>query len=111
MLDTAGNIYRRAVVRLVELSARFARWVVGGTALLTVVFFYYALTHISLDTDPSEMLDPKLQFRKLEKDLDKAFPQFSDVIVVMIEGENSSRADAASQNLIARLNLEKATLE
>lgn len=111
MLVTAGNNYRRAVVRLVELSARFARWVVGGTALLTVVFFYYALTHISLDTNLSEMLDPKLQFRKLESELEKAFPQFSDVIVVMIEGESASQADAASQKLIARLKQEKTTLE
>ena len=111
MLDAAGNNYRRAVVGLVEFSARFARWVVGGTALLTVVFFYYALTHISLDTNPSDMLDPELQFRKLEKNLDKAFPQFSNVIVVMIEGESASQADAASQKLIARLNQEKKTIE
>ena len=111
MLDAAGNNYRRAVVRLVEFSARFARQVIGGTALLTVVFIYYALTHIYLNTDTSEMLDPELPFRKLDNQLDKAFPQFSGIIVLMIEGESSSQADAASQNLIARLKQEKKTIQ
>ncbi len=111
MLDAAGNKYLFAVVRLVELSARFARWVVGGTALLTVVFFYYALTHTSLDTDPNEMLDPALHYRQLEADMQKAFPQFSDVIVAVVEGDNADRANEASQKLIARLEQEKETLE
>lgn len=111
MLDAAGNNYRRAVVRMVELSAHFARWVVGGTALLTVVFFYYALTHTSLDTDPNEMLDPELHYRQLEADMQKAFPQFSDVIVAVVEGDNPDRANEASQKLIARLEQEKETLE
>jgi hopanoid biosynthesis associated RND transporter like protein HpnN len=111
MLDAAGNKYLLAVVRMVELSARFARWVVGGTALLTVVFFYYALTHTSLDTDPNEMLDPALHYRQLEADMQKAFPQFSDVIVAVVEGDNADRANEASQKLIARLEQEKETLE
>ena len=111
MLDAAGNKYLLAVVRMVELSARFARWVVGGTALLTVVFFYYALTHISIDTDPNEMLDPELHYRQLEADMQKAFPQFSDVIVAVVEGDNADRANEASQKLIARLGQEKKTLE
>ncbi|HWN30406.1 MAG TPA: hypothetical protein VNN78_03480, partial [Burkholderiales bacterium] len=111
MLDAAGNKYLLAVVRMVELSARFARWVVGGTALLTVVFFYYALTHTSIDTDPNEMLDPELHYRQLEADMQKAFPQFSDVIVAVVEGDNADRANEASQKLIARLEQEKKTLE
>lgn len=111
MLDAAGNKYLLAVVRLVELSARFARWVVGGTALLTVVFFYYALTHISIDTDPNEMLDPELHYRQLEADMQKAFPQFADVIVAVVEGDNADRANEASKKLIARLGHEKKTLE
>ena len=111
MLDAAGNKYLLAVVRMVELSARFARWVVGGTALLTVVFFYYALTHISIDTDPNEMLDPELHHRQLEAEMQKAFPQFADVIVAVVEGDNADRANEASQKLIARLGQEKKTLE
>ena len=111
MLDAVGNIYLLAVVRLVELCARFARWVVGGTALLTVVFFYYALTHTSLSSDPNDMLDPELHYRQLEAGMQKAFPQFSDLIVVVIEGDSADNADAASQKLIARLKQEKATLE
>jgi hypothetical protein len=111
MLDAAGNKFLLAVVRMVELSARFARWVVGGTALLTVVFFYYALTHTSLTTNPNDMLDPELHYRQLEAGMQKAFPQFSDVIVVVIEGDNADRANDASQKLIARLEQEKETLE
>jgi len=111
LLVLVGNSYRRAVVRLVEYSARYARWVVSGVALLTVVFAYYAVTHTVLDTDPSEMLDPNLQFRKLEDELQKAFPQNSDVILVVIEGKSPEQADAAAQALITQLKNEKKVIE
>jgi hopanoid biosynthesis associated RND transporter like protein HpnN len=111
VLNGFGYQYRLFVVRLAELSSRFARGVVGGTALLTVVFFYFALTHTSLNTDPNEMLDSALHYRQLEEVMQKAFPQFSDLIVVVIESENPDLATAASQKLIARLKQEKGTLE
>ncbi|MGH8751508.1 MAG: MMPL family transporter [Burkholderiales bacterium] len=111
MLSSFGNRYRLALVWLVGVCARYARWVVGGTALLTVFFFYYALTHTSLDTDPNQMLDPALHYRQLEEEMKKAFPQFSDLIVVVIEAESADLANAASQKLIERLRQEKTSLE
>lgn len=111
MLDSFGNQYRRVVVRLVVFSARAAKGLVAIVLLLTAVFLYYAATYLSLDTDLSKMLDPQLRFRQLEADMRKAFPQFSDLIVVVIDGDSADNANAASQKLIARLKQEKTTLE
>ncbi|HSS45859.1 MAG TPA: MMPL family transporter [Burkholderiales bacterium] len=111
MLDSFGNQYRRVVVRLVEFSAHAAKGLVAIVLLLTAVFLFYTATHLSLDTDPTEMLDPQLRFRQLEIDLQKAFPQFSDVIVVVIEGDSAGHADSASQKLIAQLKQETKALE
>ncbi|HVS26295.1 MAG TPA: MMPL family transporter [Burkholderiales bacterium] len=111
MLDSFGNQYRRVVVRLVEFSARNAKGLVAIVLLLTAVFLYYTATHLSLDTDPNQMLDPQLRFRQLEEDMQKAFPQFSDLIVVVIEGDSAGHADSASQKLIARLKQETKALE
>ncbi|HUL41731.1 MAG TPA: MMPL family transporter [Burkholderiales bacterium] len=111
LLALVGHTYRRAIVRIVEFCARFATWVVGSIALLTVVVSYYAITHTVLDTDSSELLDPKLHFRILEDQLEKAFPQNSDVIVVMIDGNTPEQANAASQTLIAQLKREKTDIE
>ncbi|MGH8744043.1 MAG: hypothetical protein ACREUY_07175, partial [Burkholderiales bacterium] len=111
MLDRIGNLYLRLLVRLVEFSARSAKGLVTLVALLTTVFLYYTATHLTLDTDPTEMLDPELNFRKLEEDLLKAFPQLSDLIVVVIDGDSAGDADIASQKLIARLKQETNTLE
>ena len=111
MLDSFGNQYRRVVVRLVEFSARAAKGLVAIVLLLTAVFLYYTATYLSLDTDLSKMLDPQLRFRQLQVDMRKAFPQFSDLIVVVIDGDNADNANAASQKLMARLKQEKTTLE
>lgn len=99
------------MVRLVEFSARNAKGLVAIVLLLTAVFLYYTATHLSLDTDPNQMLDPQLRFRQLEEDMQKAFPQFSDLIVVVIEGDSAGHADSASQKLIARLKQETKALE
>ena len=54
--------------------------------ILTVALFYYSLSQIGISTDTSDMLSPDLPFRQNSIALSKAFPQFSDNIVVVIDG-------------------------
>src|SRR5205823_9785031 len=99
------NLYSRALVWLVEGCARAAKSVLAGTVLLTAALLYYAATHLALDTNTINMLDPKLPFRQLDEDFERAFPQLSDLIIVVIDAKTASRADDLAGELAKRLRL------
>ncbi len=88
---------------LVENSRRAAGWVIAGALLGTALLFDYTASHLSFDTDTVNMLDPNLSFRKLQREFDKAFPQLSDLIVVVIDGQTPDQAQDAADALTAKL--------
>ncbi|MBT4750972.1 MAG: MMPL family transporter [Rhodospirillaceae bacterium] len=66
-------------------------------ALSTIGVGYFAASQIGINTNTEDMLSPDLEFRKNAKAMDKAFPQFDDNIVVVLDGANADLvADAAS---------------
>jgi uncharacterized protein len=71
--------------------------------IATIVLFFYAITQIGISTDTSDMLAPELPFRQNSITLSKAFPQFSDNIVAVIDGPNADRVNAAADHFAAQL--------
>ena len=57
-------------------------------AILTIAVGYFAATGIGINTDTEDMLSPDLGFRKNAKAMDKAFPQFNDNMVIVLDGVN-----------------------
>lgn len=98
--------YRDFLVALVGVSRRSAIWVLAGTALLTGILLTYTVTHLSLDTDPLNLLDRNLIFRQLTRDFEHAFPQFTDLVAVVIDAGHLDEADEAADRLAAELSLE-----
>lgn len=98
--------YRATVVNAVASSVRHAVALIILTALATVGLLYYTATHIALDTDTAQMLDPKLPFRKAGNEFSAAFPQLGDQIVIVLAaahaGEASDAADALADALRRR---------
>jgi len=88
---------------LVDLSRRFACLVSLLGVALTAVSAYYASTHLSLDTDVDKLLDPNLPWRKREMAYDKAFPQFSGLIAIVIDGASPDQAEDAAAALAEKL--------
>lgn len=80
-----------------------ARLVVAVFVLLCGASGYYAVNHLSLDTDQSHMISADLPFRRAEQALDLAFPQNPDQLVVVIDAASSSRAEDAVNRLGAAL--------
>lgn len=103
MLATAENAYRKVIVRLVETSGRAAAGLLITIILLTAGLFYYTATHLSLDTNTVKMLDPRLPFRQLERELERAFPQFTDLIVVVVDAKSAGDAEATANKLAAKI--------
>lgn len=103
MITLAANVFRRTLARWVETMARFAPFVVGIAIVTALGGVYYAATHISMFTDTTDLLSKKLPFRANYDDFRNAFPQFSDNIVIVIDGDNADVVAHASSEIAARL--------
>ncbi len=82
---------------------RFATGVVVLGVVITSVVGWYAFENASINTDTSDMLSPDLPFRRNAHALSEAFPQFSDNILIVIDGDVADAADDAASALVARL--------
>jgi uncharacterized protein len=63
----------------------------------------YIRSHFAINTDSSQLISTKLAWRQREQALDKAFPQRTDLIVVVVDGANPDLADRAAQALAHEL--------
>ena len=99
VIDVAAAAWRRALVRWVEFTARFALWVVLAAGVITAAAGAYVAGNFSINTSVTDMLSPDLPFRRQSQALSEAFPQFSDNIVVVIDGVTADLADDGAASL------------
>jgi hopanoid biosynthesis associated RND transporter like protein HpnN len=95
------------IVEVVEFSRRRAPWIAGGLLLLTVVGAIFAVQHLRIDTDIDKLMSPDLQWRQREAEMERAFPQNVDLLVVVVDGDTPDRATDASAALADYLGTEK----
>ena len=117
------GIFRRRRIHLVDHLGRKTsssrldeRWAnaVGGhpfitlllTFLVTVLVLVYALGHFRISTEMSEMISEKLPYRKLEKEFDRAFPQFGNTMLVVVDAETPEIARRETEKIAERLRKE-----
>ncbi|MBM3952027.1 MAG: hypothetical protein FJ311_11305 [Rhodospirillales bacterium] len=98
-----ADVSRRAARALVLFCCRHAKSVLAAALLLTAASGAYFAMNFRVNTDTTDMLNPELPFRKLSREVSRAFPQFSDNILVVVEGDTSDLADDAAHALAARL--------
>ncbi len=91
-----GHRFLRAWV---ELMQRTAAVVVLVTICLTMAAGWYVVNHFKINTNTSDMLSRDLPFRQLSEELDTAFPQFSDTLMIVIDGATPDLADQATLRL------------
>jgi len=94
---------RRIAVLWVDGVRRWSAAVAVAAAAVTIAAAYYVVGHISINTDTEDMLSPDLPFRQESRALSRAFPQFSDDIAVVIEGQTPDLADDAAMALAAAM--------
>lgn len=101
MKTIAASVHDR-VERLLTWWFRFVQHHAVAVTLLTVLAaagtLYYTVHHIRINTSTSDMLSEKLPWRQTYIQYKKAFPQYSDNIVVVIDGATADEArDAAAR--------------
>jgi len=104
VLGRAGGRYLSALRWLVEFSRRYAGAVLVAALVLTAASSYYAFTHIAVNTNTSEVLFRNLPFTQVNAQLDQAFPQLRDSILVVVHGETPGLAAQAARRLTDRLH-------
>jgi hopanoid biosynthesis associated RND transporter like protein HpnN len=93
----------RAIVAIVGASSRFAMPVVVLAALLAIAAGWYSATHFAITTDTNEFISASLPWRQRLAAFDKAFPQRTDNIVVVIDGKTPEGAEAAAAEISAKM--------
>jgi hopanoid biosynthesis associated RND transporter like protein HpnN len=97
------NAYLRCVGAIARFSIHHPSWTLA-LAVLTVVFSsVYASTHMRMNSDYRQLIRQNVPFRKAYEEHLKAFPQFRDMTIVVLDGESLGAVDDAQSDLAAAL--------
>ena len=91
------------VVRLVDLSRRFSLAIVIISLLASVGMGWFVVKTIKINTDIDQLMAADLDWRLREKEMDAAFPQKQDRLVIVVDGANPDLAESAANALAAEL--------
>ncbi len=93
----------RLLVTAVEFSRRYALFVVLAGAVLAALGVLAAYRYIGVTTETSLMFRQSLPWRQQQIAFDRAFPQFRNLIVAVIDARIPEEADATATALAKRL--------
>jgi hypothetical protein len=97
----------RLIVALVSRCVRAPRKVIGVATVLVLIAAAYAAANFAMTTDTAQLISPKVDWRRNEAAVDKAFPQSTDRIIVVVDGQTPELAEQAAAALADRLSERK----
>ncbi len=103
MVSSIAELGCRFAALWVDAMRRWAPWVVVVALAATVGAGIFVVRNVAINTDTEEMLSPDLPFQKYSREEDEAFPQLSDMVVVVIDGQTPDVADDAAIALAGRM--------
>ena len=92
---------------VVSRCARHARSVVLFYLLLAVAGAFYASSHLGVTTDTEKLFSDKLPWKQQELTYERLFPQFNDLLVVVIDAAIPEEAEETAAALAASLTADK----
>jgi hypothetical protein len=101
--DSGASLLQRALVGLVDASRRHAWTVVLAGILLAAGSGFYASRHLGVNTDTDQMFSASLPWRQRAMALDRAFPQFQDLLVAVIDANVPEEAEETARDLTRAL--------
>ncbi|MGH6953870.1 MAG: MMPL family transporter, partial [Alphaproteobacteria bacterium] len=111
MIGRAADAYGRAISRLVDLMRRWAVAVALVAVLLTAAAAHYAVSNLGIHTDTTSLLAEDLPFRRQYSAYKAAFPQFGNMLVIVVEGESADLAEDAATALYDALKARRERFE
>lgn len=101
--ERLSQAYRTGLACWVGAVARHARLVVALSVIMTAAAAVHFAEAIRINTSTSDMLARDVPFRQYAREIDAAFPQLQETLVVVIEGASADLADDAALALGQRL--------
>jgi uncharacterized protein len=98
--------FQRLLARLVDLCRRHAVLVVTLAVLVSVFAGVFAAGHLGIDTDTDNMFAPSLPWRQRAIAFKREFPQFTDLLVIVIDAKEPEEAEATAAGLAAVLSMD-----
>ena len=100
---SSPSLLQRALVGLVDASRRHAWTVVLVGLLLAAGSGLYASRHLGVNTNTDQMFSASLPWRQRAMALDRAFPQFQDLLVAVIDANVPEEAEETARDLTRAL--------
>src|SRR5579862_7441848 len=97
---------RTAIVRIVDISTRFAWAVVVTAAVMTAFCVFYGARHFSVTTDVRGLFPTNLAWAQRATQYTNAFPQYD--MLVVVSAPTPELADASGAKLAAALSADPA---
>ena len=94
---------RRLLAAWVRLVQSAPRAVLALALLLTLGAAVLVTARIGINTNTTDMLSEELPFRRYDRALSQAFPQFSDNLIVVVEAVTPDLAEDGARRLAAAL--------
>lgn len=91
------------LVGLVDLSRRHCLLVVLLGLALAVFSGWYAAGHLGVSTDTDKMFAESLSWRQRAMEFNRDFPQFTDLIVAVVDADEPEEAEATAASLATAL--------
>ena len=93
----------RLLAALVEGSQRRAPLVLAGAVLIAALCCWLAATRLGVTTDTDELFAASLPWRQRELAFARAFPQFKDLLVAVIDADTPEQAEQTAAGLARAL--------
>ena len=94
---------RTTIARIVDFSTRQHWPVIGCALIIAVLASLYSARHFAIDTNIADLLSTDLPWRKNEIAWEQAFPQRSEMSLVVVEAPTPENVQRAAEALAARL--------
>src|SRR4030095_16990234 len=101
--SNGGGTFEALIVGVVRACCRRPFVVLAIAALATLAAVLFPSEKFAINTDPSEFISAKLPWRQREIQLDAAFPQQVDTLLVVVDGRTPELAADAADRLSAAL--------
>jgi len=109
--STALTVVARGLANWIRFVERFALMIAVVVFVLTAGIYVYTADNLTINTSTTDMLSEELPFRQRYIDYQAAFPQFSNLITIVVDAKTPDRADVAALALAARLRRTPAVIE
>jgi hypothetical protein len=95
------------LLRAVSFSARRPVATLICAIGLALAAMAYSATHFDMTTDTGDMISDQTEWRRIDAEIGKAFPETTDAIVVVVDGKTPELAEDAAARLTAAVSADE----